>query len=106
MKIEIEFDIGQEINCLKVGDIVVNLNVHWTGIIKEIEKWGPNDFYLVHYDNGSDYWEEERSLTKNKLFATVIKDAEIYAREKLKNEGKTPEEIEKEIADWKYRITH
>lgn len=48
----------------KVGDTVVNLNVHWIGIIKEIEKWGSDDTYLVHYDNGLDYWEEEKSLIK------------------------------------------
>lgn len=54
-----EFDMK-----FKVGDTVINSNVHWKGIIKEIEKWGSDEFYLVHYDNGSDYWEEEKSLTK------------------------------------------
>ena len=40
------------------------------------------------------------------FYAQVIKDAEIYKRNKLKNEGKSQEEIDKIIADWKYMITH
>ena len=35
------------------------------------------------------------------LYAQVMKDAEEYLRNKLKNEGKTPEEIEEAVNDWK-----
>lgn len=34
----------------------------------------------------------------------VIKDAELYKRNELKKEGKTDDEIEKEISDWKNAI--
>lgn len=40
------------------------------------------------------------------FLAQAIKDAELLYRNDLRKEGKSPEEIEKIINEWKYRITH